>query len=137
MKNGRLTQGFVGIVLLTACGGRAIESDGDMSGGARAAGNSGVGGGASPAGDTATGGRAATGSAGRGTMLPAQGGSGMMSQGGTGTSVGGGAAAAPSMAGSTGEGASCAAVEPCGGKLEGPGAGLLDRAEPGHALRLW
>lgn len=112
-------RGFVGIALLTACGGRAIDSDGDMSGAARAAGNSGVGGGASRGGDTAAGGRAATGSAGRGAMLPAQGGSGMMSQGGTGASLAGGAAAAPSVAGSTGEGAICADVEPCGGKLEG------------------
>jgi hypothetical protein len=43
----------------------------------------------------------------------------MMSQGGTGASLAGGAAAAPSVAGSAGEGAICADVEPCGGKLEG------------------
>src|SRR5687768_4455820 len=58
MKDGRLTRGFVGIVLLTSCGGRAIDSDGDMLGAARAAGNSGVGGGASRGGETAAGGRA-------------------------------------------------------------------------------
>lgn len=118
MTGRRLTRGLAGIVLLTACGGRAVDSDGHMSGEERAAGNSGMGDGASPDGDTSVGGRAATGNAGRGTMLPAQGGNGI-GPGGTGASLSGGAAATPSVPGSAGESASCADVEPCGGKLEG------------------